>query len=373
MDHHDSGDRERRYAVVQVGQQIGMYGIGRMGANLVRRLMLAGHQCVVYDHDTEAVDKLAAEGATPTYSLAEFTRALEPPRVGWVMVPAAVTGDVLAELARYFQPDDVLIDGGNSMWHDDVDRAAALADEMIHFLDIGTSGGVYGLERGFSLMIGGETEIVERLQPIFDVLAPGVDAVSRTGGATGEPRPGEKGWLHCGPNGAGHFVKMVHNGIEYGMMAAIAEGLGILEAADAGLAERETNAETTPLRDPQYYCYDIDTAAVAEVWRRGSVISSWLGDLTARAMANDPALDAFAGRVSDSGEGRWTVQAAVELGVPAHTITASLYERFASRGNDLFVNKVLSAMRAEFGGHAEKPAEHPTEQQAEHQAGPESS
>ena len=340
--------------------QVGMVGIGRMGANLVRRLTLGGHDCVVYDVDAEAVDKMAAEGAVGTHSIAEFTAALETPRVGWIMVPAAFTRSTITELARYFQPGDVIIDGGNSMWQDDVDIAAELADDGIHFVDIGTSGGVFGLERGFSLMIGGEDEIVERLEPVFDTIAPGFDASERTPGVTGDPRPGEKGWLHCGPHGAGHFVKMVHNGIEYGMMAAIAEGLGILKAADAGLAERQADAETTPLRDPQYYCYDIDTSAVAEVWRRGSVISSWLGDLTAHAMSIDPHLDTFAGRVSDSGEGRWTVQAAVELGVPANTITASLYQRFASRGNDVFVNKVVSAMRSEFGGHGEKSEDGPS-------------
>jgi len=337
--------------------QVGMVGIGRMGANLVRRLMLGGHDCVVYDVDSVAVDKLAAEGAVGTHSIAEFTAALETPRVGWVMVPAAFTRDTITELARYFQPGDILIDGGNSMWQDDVDTAARLADDGLHYVDIGTSGGVFGLERGFSLMIGGEDEIIGHLEPIFDTIALGFDATERTADVTGDPRPGEKGWLHCGPHGAGHFVKMVHNGIEYGMMAAIAEGLGILEAADAGLAGRQADAETTPLRDPQYYRYDIDTSAVAEVWRRGSVISSWLGDLTAHAMSVDPRLETFAGRVSDSGEGRWTVQAAVELGVPAHTITASLYERFASRGNDVFVNKVISAMRSEFGGHGEVAAE----------------
>ncbi len=333
--------------------QIGMVGIGRMGANLVRRLMLGGHTAVAYDLDHGAVDMLAAEGATGTHDLAEFAAALETPRVAWIMVPAAFTGATVDAVAEHFEPGDIIIDGGNSMWQDDVDKAAQLREQGIHYVDVGTSGGVFGLERGFSLMIGGEDEIVAHLTPIFRTIAPGIDASPRTDGLEGAPQPGEEGWLHCGPNGAGHFVKMVHNGIEYGMMAAIAEGLGILEAADAGTETRQADAETSPLRDPQYYRYDIDTRAVTEVWRRGSVISSWLVDLTAHAMSVDPHLDNFAGRVSDSGEGRWTVQAAVELGVPAHTITASLFERFASRDNDEFSNKVISAMRSEFGGHHE--------------------
>ncbi|MGB5758951.1 MAG: decarboxylating 6-phosphogluconate dehydrogenase [Acidimicrobiales bacterium] len=334
--------------------QIGMVGIGRMGANLVRRLMLGGHQAVAYDLDGEAVDKLAAEGAIGTHSLVDFAAALEAPRLAWVMVPAAFTGATIDRLAAHFEPGDIIIDGGNSMWQDDVDKAAELAEQGIHFVDVGTSGGVFGLERGFSLMIGGEDRIVERLSPIFETIAPGIDAAPRTAGLDGPPRPGEQGWLHCGPNGAGHFVKMVHNGIEYGMMAAVAEGLAILDAADAGTERRQADAETSPLRNPRYYRYDFDTAAVAEVWRRGSVISSWLLDLTAHALSNDAALEGFAGRVSDSGEGRWTAQAAVELGVPAHTITASLFERFASRGNDGYANRVLSAMRHEFGGHGER-------------------
>ncbi len=339
--------------------QIGMVGIGRMGANLVRRLMLGGHSAVAYDLDTEAVDKLSAEGATGAHTLQEFAAALkgdgtDGPRIAWIMVPAAYTGETIDRVAEHFEPGDIIIDGGNSMWQDDVDRAAELAEQGIHFVDIGTSGGVFGLERGFSLMIGGEDSIIARLEPIFDTIAPGIEAAPRTAGLDGPPQPGEKGWLHCGPNGAGHFVKMVHNGIEYGMMAAIAEGMAILEAADAGTEERQIDAETSPLRSPQYYQYDFDTAAVAEVWRRGSVISSWLVDLTAHAMSKDANLDGFAGRVSDSGEGRWTAQAAVDLGVPAHTITASLFERFASRNNDEFANKVLSAMRSEFGGHNEK-------------------
>ncbi len=336
--------------------QVGMVGIGRMGANLVRRLMLGGHSAVAYDVDTDAVDKMAAEGAVGAHTVEEFAAALESPRVAWVMVPAAFTGDTIDRVAEHFEAGDIIIDGGNSMWQDDVDKAAELAERGIHFVDIGTSGGVFGLERGFSLMIGGEDSVIEHLTPIFETIAPGIDSAPRTAGLTGPPQPGEQGWLHCGPNGAGHFVKMVHNGIEYGMMAAIAEGLGILEAADAGTEQRQADAETSPLRNPQYYRYDFDTAAVAEVWRRGSVISSWLVDLTAHAMSVDQKLDGFAGRVSDSGEGRWTAQAAVELGVPAHTITASLFERFASRDNDEFANKVLSAMRSEFGGHHEKAA-----------------
>ncbi len=336
--------------------QIGMVGIGRMGANLVRRLMLGGHEAVVYDLDTEAVDKIAAEGAIGAHSIAEFAAALDTPRVAWVMVPAAFTGDTIDRLAEHFEPGDIIIDGGNSMWQDDVDKASELAERGLHFVDIGTSGGVFGLERGFSLMIGGEDAVIERLTPIFETIAPGIESAPRTAGIEGPPRPGEQGWLHCGPNGAGHFVKMVHNGIEYGMMAAVAEGLAMLDAADAGTERCQADAETSPLRHPQYYRYDFDTAAVAEVWRRGSVISSWLIDLTANALAADPTLADLAGRVSDSGEGRWTAQAAVELGVPASTITAALFARFASRGNDQFANKVLSAMRREFGGHGEPGA-----------------
>ena len=334
--------------------QVGMVGVGRMGANLVRRLMRDGHSCVAYDVNRESVEEVAAEGATGTYEIKEFVDALQTPRVVWVMVPVAFAESTIQEIAEHLEPGDIIIDGGNSMWQDDVDRAKALASRQVHYVDIGTSGGVFGLERGFALMIGGEPEIIRHLEPVFDTLAPGIEAAERTPDVEGAPRPGEKGWLHCGPAGAGHFVKMVHNGIEYGMMAAIAEGLAILDAADAGFEERQKDAETTPLRDPQYYQYQIDTAAVAEVWRRGSVISSWLIDLTAHALFVDPKLDAFEGRVSDSGEGRWTAQAAVELGVPAHTITASLFERFSSRGKSLFADKVLSAMRKEFGGHHEK-------------------
>ncbi len=337
--------------------QFGMVGIGRMGQGLVRRAMQDGHDAVAYDINSESVDAIAAEGATGAYSLEEFAAALDTPRVGWVMVPAAFAGQTVDAVAEHFEAGDIIIDGGNSMWKDDVDKAIELKEKGIHFVDIGTSGGVYGFERGFSLMVGGPDEAVSHLEPLLDTIAPGIDAAPRTLEDGGPIRPGEKGWLHCGPSGAGHFVKMVHNGIEYGMMAAVAEGLGILEAADSGTEVRQADAETTPLRDPQYFQYDIDTAAVTEVWRRGSVISSWLIDLTAHALAVDPNLEEFEGRVSDSGEGRWTVQAAVELGVPTATITSSLFDRFASRNNDDFTNKVVSAQRKEFGGHHEKKAE----------------
>lgn len=337
--------------------QFGMVGMGRMGMGLVRRAMKDGHDAVAYDIDREPVDEISKEGATGTYDLAEFAGALESPRVAWVMVPAAFTGETVDKVAEHFEAGDIIIDGGNSMWQDDIDKAKELEAKGIHYVDIGTSGGVYGLERGFSMMVGGETEVVASLEPLLDTLAPGVDSAPRTLDDGGPLRPGEKGWLHCGPNGAGHFVKMVHNGIEYGMMASMAEGLGILEAADAGTEQRQQDAETTPLRDPEYYQYDFDIPAVAEVWRRGSVISSWLVDLTAHALAVDPNLDAFQGRVSDSGEGRWTVQAAVELGVPAATITSSLFDRFSSRGNADYTNKIVSAQRKEFGGHHEKVAD----------------
>jgi len=334
--------------------QVGMVGIGRMGQGLVKRLLRNGHTAVAYDINPEPVDEIAKEGAVPTHTLGDFAAALETPRVAWVMVPAAYAGSTVDKVAEHFEEGDIIIDGGNSMWQDDVDKAAELSERGIHYVDIGTSGGVFGLERGFSLMIGGEDDVIEHLTPVFDTLAPGVEAAERSLDDGGPLRPGEPGWLHCGPNGAGHFVKMVHNGVEYGMMAAVAEGLAIIKAAGAGLESREVDAETTPLRNPQYYQYDIDPAAVAEVWRRGSVVSSWLVDLTAQAMAIDPALEEFEGRVSDSGEGRWTVQAAIELGIPAHTIASSLFERFASRDRDEFANKVLSAMRKGFGGHHEK-------------------
>jgi len=319
--------------------------------------MQDGHDAVAYDLNREPVEAIAAEGATGTFSLEEFAAALEAPRVAWVMVPAAFAGATVDKVAEHFEAGDIIIDGGNSMWKDDVDKAAELKEKGIHFVDIGTSGGVYGLERGFSLMVGGPVEAIKHLEPLLDTIAPGVEIAPRTIEGDSPLKPGEKGWLHCGPSGAGHFVKMVHNGIEYGMMAAVAEGLGILEAADAGTEVRQADAETTPLRDPQYYQYEFDIPAVAEVWRRGSVISSWLIDLTAHALAVDPNLEEFEGRVSDSGEGRWTVQAAVELGVPTATITSSLFDRFASRDNDEFTNKVVSAQRKEFGGHHEKKAE----------------
>jgi 6-phosphogluconate dehydrogenase len=335
--------------------QLGMIGLGRMGANLVRRLMRDGHRCVAYDRNPDAVKALASEGATGSESLADFVAKLETPRNIWIMVPAGVVQSTLDELRPLLQDDDVVIDGGNSYYRDDITRARDLKRDGIHFVDCGTSGGVWGLDRGYCLMIGGEDEVVRRLNPIFLTIAPGK--------GTAEPTPGlqpggtaEQGYLHCGPNGAGHFVKMVHNGVEYGMMAAIAEGLSIIEHADAGLHQEEIDAETAPLRDPWAYEYQIDAGAVAEVWRRGSVVSSWLVDLTAAAFAKSPDLDDFSGRVSDSGEGRWTVLAAVDEGVPASVIAASLYERFESRDNGAFTGKILSAMRSEFGGHAEKKA-----------------
>jgi len=334
--------------------QLGMIGLGRMGANLVRRLMRGGHECVVYDVNQDAVKLLAGEGAVGSASYEELAAKLVPPRAAWVMVPAAFTGQAVDAIAAHMAPGDVVLDGGNSYYRDDVARAAALVDRGIHFVDVGTSGGVFGLERGFCMMIGGENEVVARLAPIFETLAPGVDAAVRTPGRSGDPSPAEQGWLHCGPNGAGHFVKMVHNGIEYGLMAAYAEGLAILAKADAGAEARAADAETAPLENAPYYRYTIDTAEVAEVWRRGSVIASWLLDLTADALHADPELKAFSGQVSDSGEGRWTAKAAVDVGVPAHVLTAALYERFSSRGEAGFADRILSAMRREFGGHEER-------------------
>ncbi|WP_239307903.1 MULTISPECIES: phosphogluconate dehydrogenase (NAD(+)-dependent, decarboxylating) [unclassified Frankia] len=337
--------------------QLGMIGLGRMGANLVRRLMRDGHDCVVYDVNPAAVEQLAAAGATGASTLAEFAAKLTVPRAAWVMLPAGITGETVFALAEHFEADDVILDGGNSYYRDDVDRAAELAGRGIHYVDVGTSGGVFGLERGFCLMIGGERDVVSRLEPLFATIAPGLTTAPRTPGRAGAPTQAEKGYLHCGPNGAGHFVKMVHNGIEYGMMGAFAEGMAILNKAGIGREHTgEHDAETTPLAHPEYYQYDIDTAEVAEVWRRGSVVSSWLLDLTAAALVEDPKLASFSGRVSDSGEGRWTVLAAVEEGVPAHVLTASLYERFSSRGEALYADKLLSAMRRQFGGHTEKPA-----------------
>jgi len=334
--------------------QVGMVGLGRMGTNLVRRLMRDGHACVVYDVDPGAVGRLEGEGADGAASLDEFVSKLAKPRAAWLMLPAAVTGDMVDELSSRLDAGDIIIDGGNTYYRDDIHRGAALAERGIHYVDCGTSGGIWGLDRGFCLMIGGDEGVVFHLDPIFRSLAPGADAAPRTPGRTGKPSTAEQGYLHCGPTGAGHFVKMVHNGIEYGLMAAYAEGLNILKNAGAGRKEREADAETTPLRDPEYYRYDIDVAEVAEVWRRGSVVASWLLDLTAAAFASDPELSGFAGRVADSGEGRWTVQAAVDEGVPAHVISAALYERFGSRGNADFAARVLSAMRKEFGGHPEK-------------------
>jgi 6-phosphogluconate dehydrogenase len=333
--------------------QLGMIGLGRMGANIVRRLMRDGHECVVYDVSADAVAELEGEGATGAGSLEELAQKLTPPRNVWVMVPAAYAGETADDVGRFLSADDTIIDGGNSYYHDDIARAKAFAERGIHYLDVGTSGGVFGLERGYCMMIGGDADAVERLDPIFRTLAPGIEAAERTPGRTGEPAQAERGYLHCGPSGAGHFVKMVHNGIEYGMMAAYAEGMAILRKANVGATEQVHDAETTPLRDPDMYRYDIDTAAVAEVWRRGSVISSWLLDLTAIALNEDPDLAAFGGRVSDSGEGRWTVAAAIDEGVPAHVLTAALYERFSSRGEADFADKLLSAMRKQFGGHHE--------------------
>jgi 6-phosphogluconate dehydrogenase len=335
--------------------QLGMIGLGRMGANLVRRLERAGHQCVVFDRNRPTVQRLEGEGAAGAASLEDLVAKLSAPRAVWVMVPAGVTGQVVDELAGLLGPGDVVIDGGNSYYRDDVQRAEALAAGGLHYLDVGTSGGVFGLERGYCLMIGGEAEVVDRLDPLFRALAPGLEAASRTPGREGQPRPEELGYLHCGPAGAGHFVKMVHNGIEYGIMAAYAEGLNILHRANVGKHMEEISAEAAPLRDPDFYRYDLDVAAVAELWRRGSVIGSWLLDLTAHALAQDPEVAGFSGRVSDSGEGRWTVAAAVETGVPAHVLTTALYERFASRGEADFADKLLSAMRKEFGGHEELP------------------
>ena len=334
--------------------QLGMIGLGRMGNGLVRRLMQDGHECVVYDHNEPKVKELSDIGATGASSLPDFAAKLTKPRAAWVMVPASVTGATVTELAGEFEADDIIIDGGNSYYRDDIARAKELAAKSIHYVDVGTSGGVFGLERGFCLMIGGEEKVVHHLDPIFATIAPGVDAAPRTPGRTGAPSPSEQGYLHCGPNGAGHFVKMVHNGIEYGVMAAYAEGLAVLEKADVGTRQQRSDAETAPLEHPEFYRYDLDIPEVAEVWRRGSVIASWLLDLTADALHRSPELAEFEGRVSDSGEGRWTVMAAIDESVPAHIITAALFERFSSRGEADFADKLLSAMRSEFGGHAEK-------------------
>lgn len=335
--------------------QLGMIGLGRMGANMVRRLLKGGHNCVVFDVSPKAVESLAKEGATGASSLRDLVAKLEKPRALWLMVPVALVDQISAELLPFLEPDDTLIDGGNTHYVDDIRRSKALASRGIHYIDVGTSGGVLGLERGYCMMIGGERDVVQRLDPIFATLAPGAGDIERTPGREKLKGTAEHGYLHCGQSGAGHFVKMVHNGIEYGIMAAYAEGLEVLRAANAGKHAREADAETAPLRNPEHYQYEINLADVAEVWRRGSVISSWLLDLTATALAEDPTLSRFAGRVADSGEGRWTIQAAIDEGVPVPVLTTALYERFSSRGNAAFQDKLLSAMRYQFGGHVEKP------------------
>lgn len=334
--------------------QLGMIGLGRMGANMVRRLMKGGHECVVFDMSADARKAIAAEGAVPAASLEEFVEKLTAPRAVWMMVPAGVVGSTVENLAGLLSKGDILIDGGNSYYKDDIARARHLQESSIHYVDVGTSGGVWGLERGYCMMIGGEKPIIEHLDPIFQTLAPSIDSAERTEGRDAKGGTAEHGYLHCGPNGAGHFVKMVHNGIEYGIMAAYAEGLNILRHANVGEKGRQVDAETAPLRNPEDYQYDLDLADVAEVWRRGSVISSWLLDLTAHALLKDPQLETFAGRVSDSGEGRWTISAAIDESVPAPVLTTALYERFSSRNEAEFADKVCSAMRKEFGGHIER-------------------
>ena len=334
--------------------QLGMIGLGRMGANMVRRLMKAGHECVVFDVNQDAVKALEAEGATGSTSYEDFASKLTTPRAAWMMVPAALVDKVLDELTQHLEKDDIIIDGGNSYYKDDIRRAGELKEKGLHYIDAGVSGGVWGLERGYCQMIGGEDGPVKHLDSIFDALAPGMGDVDRTPGREKMGGTSEHGYLHCGPNGAGHFVKMVHNGIEYGVMAAYAEGLNILKHANVGLHQRDVDAETTPLRNPEYYQYELNLPDVAEVWRRGSVIGSWLLDLTAAALAEDPELKKFEGRVSDSGEGRWTLQAAIDEGVPVHVLASALFERFSSRGNADFANKIMSAQRYEFGGHLEK-------------------
>ena len=335
--------------------QLGMIGLGRMGANMVRRLMRQGHECVVYDRDAEAVEALAAEGAHGCSGLDEFIAKLTLPRVAWLMVPAAVVDSALNDLVGRLDPGDVVIDGGNSYYIDDIRRAQEMTAKGFNYVDVGTSGGVWGLERGYCMMIGGPLESVQHLDPIFKALAPGIGEIARTPGREKEGGTSEEGYLHCGPSGAGHFVKMVHNGIEYGLMAAYAEGLNILKHANVGKQGREVNAETTPLRNPEAHQYELNLADVAEVWRRGSVIASWLLDLTSNALLEDPQLEGFSGRVSDSGEGRWTLAAALEQGTPTPVLSSALYARFSSRGEDDFANKVLSAMRLQFGGHRELP------------------
>lgn len=336
--------------------QLGMIGLGRMGSYMVQRLLKAGHECVVYDSHPEAMKDLAAKGATGSESMQDFAKKLHAPRAVWMMVPAAVVDGVLTSLTEVLEAGDIVIDGGNSYYHDDIRRAAELKEKGIHYVDCGTSGGVWGMDRGYCLMIGGEEAVVKQLDPIFKSLAPGVASAARTPGRTGDPTPAENGYLRCGPNGAGHFVKMVHNGIEYGIMAAFAEGLNIIKNANIGKVKTDEDAETTPLRHPELYEFDINVPEVAEVWRRGSVVGSWLLDLTAAALHESPALANFAGRVSDSGEGRWTVQAAIDEGIAAPVISAALYSRFSSRGSDEYADRLLSAMRYEFGGHKEKAA-----------------
>jgi 6-phosphogluconate dehydrogenase len=335
--------------------ELGMAGLGRMGAGIVRRLMADGHRCVGFDVNAAAVDTLASEGAVPAHSISQFVSELSKPRAVWVMVPAgAITAKTIRELGDALEPGDVIIDGGNTHYKDDIRHAAELREKGIHHVDCGTSGGVWGQERGFCLMIGGEQDVVEHLGPLFASIAPGIDGAPRTEGRSGEPTTAEQGYLHCGPNGAGHFVKMVHNGVEYGLMAAYAEGLDILRNADVGKRSQESDAETAPLEHPEDYQYEIDTTEVAEVWRRGSVVGSWLLDLITQALVKSPALEEFSGHVSDSGEGRWTSVAAIEEGVPAPVLTTALYSRFSSRGLGDFSNRVLSAMRKQFGGHDEK-------------------
>ena len=336
--------------------QLGMIGLGRMGANMVRRLLKAGHEGVVFDRSPKAVEELVTEKAIGSSSLADFIKRLTKPRAVWLMVPAGVVDKTIAELAPLMEPGDILIDGGNSYYIDDIRRAKELARKQIHYVDVGTSGGVWGLERGYCMMIGGEVAVVKHLDPIFATLAPGIGDIPRTPGREKLADTSEFGYLHCGRNGAGHFVKMVHNGIEYGIMAAYAEGLGVLREANVGKRPQAIDAETTPLRDPAQYQYDFDLGAIAEVWRRGSVIASWLLDLTADALLKDPVLSKFSGQVSDSGEGRWTIKAAIDEGVPVPVLTTALYERFSSRGDADFQDKLLSAMRFEFGGHLEKSA-----------------
>jgi 6-phosphogluconate dehydrogenase len=336
--------------------QLGMIGLGRMGANMVRRLQRGGHQCVVFDRSPQAVNDLTQEQAVGATSLADLVRKLAKPRAVWLMVPVAVVDETIADLLQSLEAGDILIDGGNSYYVDDIRRARDLASKRLHYVDVGTSGGVWGLERGYCMMIGGEQAVVEHLDPLFASLAPGRGEVPRTPGREKLGGSAEQGYLHCGPNGAGHFVKMVHNGIEYGLMAAYAEGLGVLRAANVGKQKHDVDAETTPLRDPEHYQYDFDLRDIAEVWRRGSVIASWLLDLTAAAMTDDPSLSGFAGKVSDSGEGRWTIKAAIDEAVPVPVLSSALYQRFSSRGQADFQDKVLSAMRYGFGGHLEKPA-----------------